>query len=156
MTDIVVAPELENNAWPIEFSSAWINKFINHRNRICFGLYFNNQYSEGYILEGIQEEQLPDAYIVIDQDGEILDIFVKKNFRGQRIGTMLCAWTRSNLLQDNIITKAPPTMTDAGKGLYEYISNIYGEPYDEPTGSPMFLVYSDFNGGMEASFLEKN
>lgn len=156
MTEVITDPELENNAWPIEFSNAWMNKFVNHRNRICYGLYFNNIYSEGYLLEDIQHDTLPDAYIVINQDGTILEIFVTKNYRGQKIGTMLCAWTRTNLLQYNIVTKPPEYMTDSAKGLYQYISNFYGEPFLEPEGSPFFIVYSDFNGGIDASIVENN
>lgn len=156
MTDIIVVPELENNSWPVEFSGAWINKFINHRNNICFGLYFNNKYPESFILENEQEEELPNAYIVIDQSGTILEIFVRKQYRGKRIATMLCGWTRSYLLAYGIITSAPDSMTDSAKSLYQYISNTYGEPYVEPDGGPFFIVYSDFNGGVDVFSIENS
>lgn len=156
MSEIVTIPELENNAWPAEFSGAWMNKFINSRNRFCFGLYFNNKYPEGFILEDEQEQELPHAYIIINHDGAILEVFVKKQYRGQKIATMLCGWTRSHLLNNGIVTFAPDFMTDDAKNLYQYISNIYGEPFVEPEGSPFFIVYSDFNGGIDVSYVENN
>lgn len=154
--NIVTITELNGGEWPKEFSNAWINKFINSRNRICFGLYFNNKYPQGFILENEQEETLPDAYIVIGSDGLILEVFVKKQYRGNKVATMLCGWTRSYLLQDGIITAPPQAMTDDARALYSYLSNTYGEPFIDPEGSPFFIVYSDFNGGLDITYVENH
>lgn len=156
MNEIITIPELENNSWPSEFSGAWMNKFINNQNRICFGLYFNNKYPEGFILENEQEQELPHAYIVIMQDGSISDIYVKKQYRHQKVATMLCGWARSHLLNDGIIVHAPEFMSDSARNLYEYISDTYGEPFIQPTGVPFLIVYTDFNGGMDAFYVENN
>lgn len=146
MTDIIVVPELENNSWPVEFSGAWANIITSILGNTVFSLYFNNINEEGTILEDSNYLELPDAYISIRPNGEIYEIYVIPPFRRKRIAAMMCAWTRTNFMDRGIIVKAPEYMTDDAKALYNYLSIVYNEPYDNPSPVPIFDVYLDFGG----------
>jgi len=146
MTDIVTVPELENNVWPSEFSGAWANIMVSILGNTVFSLYFNNEHSEGTILEDNEYLIYPDAHISIRPDGEIFEIYVKKELRRRGIGALLCAWTRTNFLNRNLIVKAPNFMNDDAKYLYNYLSSVYNEPYENPEPVPLFDVYLDFGG----------
>lgn len=146
MTDIVIVPELENKAWPTQFNGAWANILISRLNNTVFSLYFNEDYPQGTILEDNNCLELPDAYISIKSDGDINEIYVTPPFRRKGIGAMLCAWTRTNFIHRGLIVKAPEYMTDDAKALYNYLSNVYNEPYVSPGGVPIFNVYLDFGG----------
>lgn len=157
MTEIIIDPELEN-AWPPEFAGAWANKIISNLGNIVFSLYFNDENPEGTILEDNSYLVLPDAYISILPDGTINEIYVIPPIRRAGVGSILCAWTRTNFLNDGVVVKAPKYMTDSARGLYSYISNEYGEPYDIIGPAPMFNVYLDFGGrsilDIERKYLE--
>lgn len=146
MTDVIIVPELENEAWPPQFDGAWGNIMISILGNTVLSLYFNNTYSSGTILENNNYLELPDAYISIHPDGEIYEVYVIPPLRGRGIASVLCAWTRTNFINNGLVVKAPNFMADSGKGLYNYISMVYNEPYIEPEGVPMFGVYSDFGG----------
>lgn len=155
MTDIVVVPELYNEAWPTQFNGAWANILISELNNTVFSLYFNEDYPQGTILENNNYLDLPDAYISIRSNGEIYEIYVLPPFRRKGIGAMMCAWTRTNFISRGITVTAPEYMTDAAQGLYSYISSEYGEPYNNPGLSPIFDVYLDF-GGRSILDVERN
>lgn len=146
MTDIIIVTELENNAWPAEFSGAWANIINSNIGNTVFSLYFNNENPEGTILENSNYLVYPDAYISISPSGDIYEIYVTPPFRRRGIGAMLCAWTRTNFINRGIVVKAPRTMTDDAKALYNYISLVYNEPYENPGPVPIFNVYLDFGG----------
>lgn len=146
MSDIVIVPELENNAWPTEFSGGWANIITSMLGNTVFSLYFNNHNSEGTILEDNNYLELPDAYISIRPNGEIYEIYVLPPFRRKGIGAMMCAWTRTNFISRDLVVRAPDYMTDDAKALYNYISNVYNEPYVSPGPVPIFNVYLDFGG----------
>lgn len=146
MNEILTLSELENNAWPEEFSGSWGNIMKSYLGNTVFSLYFNNNYEEGTINRNNDYLELPDAYISISPDGTINEIYVIPPLRRNKIGFMLCAWTRTNFLKDGIIVTAPKYMTDAAKELYLYINSEYGEPYDIIGSAPMFDVYLDFGG----------
>lgn len=163
MNEIITIPELDNGQWPIEFNNMWMNIFINNLlNHKVFALYSNEDNETGGIVETQetlsinQPYDLPDAYISVDlTTGEISEIYVKASHRGRGIGTMLCAFARSYLLNNGIIVIAPNGMTQSANGLYEYISTTYGEPYSEPLLVPLFQAYSDFSGGWTISKIEE-
>lgn len=146
LNDIIVVKELENNAWPIEFSGAWANIISSSLGNTVFSLYFNNNNIEGTILENNEYYELPDAYISIQSNGEIYEIYVIPSLRRKKIGAIMCAWTRTNFIDRNIIVKAPKGMTDDAKMLYNYLSVKYDEPYNSPIGVPLFNIYNDFGG----------
>jgi hypothetical protein len=155
MSEVITIPELDEGAWPIEFSGMWMNTFKNvQRNTQVLSLYANSNHEEGEILDTEnslsinQPFDLPDAYISVYLDsGVIAEVYVKASLRGKKIGTMLCAFARSYLLKNDIIVVAPSGMTNAADSLYRYISSEFGEPYVEPEGVPLFYAYTDFNGG---------
>lgn len=151
--NIIILTELENNAWPVEFSGAWANIRISFLENTVFSLYFNNEQPEGTILEDDNYLKLPDAYISIRPNGEIYEIYVLPPFRRQGIGAMLCAWTRTNFINRGLTVKAPEFMTDAANALYNYLSVVYNEPYEKPRGVPIFNIYLDF-GGWAAADIE--
>lgn len=155
MSDILIVPELENNAWPTEFSGAWANIMISYLNNTVFSLYFNDKYPEGTILEDSNYLELPDAYVSIRPSGEIYEIYVTRPFRRKGIGSMMCAWTRTNFINRDLVVMAPAYMTDAAQGLYHYINSEYGEPYNNPGPVPIFDVYLDF-GGRSILDIERN
>lgn len=146
MTDLIILPELENNNWPAEFEGAWSNIIESILGNTVFSLYFNNDHEEGTILEDNDYLELPDAYISIRSNGEIYEIYVTPPFRRKGIGAMMCAWTRTNFINRDLIVKAPEFMTDDAKALYNYLSNVYNEPYISPGGVPIFNIYLDFGG----------
>lgn len=146
MSEILVLPELENNAWPAEFSGAWANIMTSYLNNIVFSLYFNNIHQEGTITEDSNYLELPGAYISIRPNGEIYEIYVIPPLRRKGIGAMMCAWTRTNFISKGITVSAPKYMTDDAKNLYSYINSEYGEPYNNPGPVPIFDVYLDFGG----------
>jgi GNAT superfamily N-acetyltransferase len=146
MSEILVLSRVQDNAWPEEFSGSWGNIMKSYLGNIVFSLYFNNNYEEGTINRNNDYLELPDAYISISPEGTINEIYVIPSLRRNKIGFMLCAWTRTNFLNDGIIVKAPKYMTDSAKELYAYISNEYGEPYDIIGPAPIFDVYLDFGG----------
>ena len=155
MTELIVDLNLENNAWPPEFSGAWANIMISYLNNTVFSLYFNDNYSEGTILEDNNYLELPDAYVSIRPSGEIYEIYVTRPFRRKGIGSMMCAWTRTNFINRDLVVMAPAYMTDAAQGLYHYINSEYGEPYNNPGPVPIFDVYLDF-GGRSILDIERN
>ena len=155
MSDILIVPELENNAWPTEFSGAWANIMISYLNNTVFSLYFNDKYPEGTILEDSNYLELPDAYVSIRLSGEIYEIYVTRPFRRKGIGSMMCAWTRTNFINRDLVVMAPAYITDAAQGLYHYINSEYGEPYNNPGPVPIFDVYLDF-GGRSILDIERN
>ena len=146
MTEINILPELENNAWPQEFSGAWANIIISPLGNTVFSLYFNELHPEGTILEDSSYLELPDAYLSILPNGEMYEIFVKKEFRRNKIAAMMCAWTRTNFISRGIVVMPPTIMGINAKYLYEYISLEYNEPYNNPMTAPIFDVYKDFGG----------
>lgn len=146
MTEIIIVPELENNAWPPEFANAWGNIFVSDLGNTVLSLYFNNINPEGTIIEDSSYLELPDAYISISPRGDIYEIFVKKEFRRNKIGATMCAWTRTNFISRGIEVVAPLAMSDSAKYLYEYMSLEYNEPYNSPSIAPIFDIYKDFGG----------
>ena len=154
MPDIVIVSELENNAWPSEFSGAWANIMVSPLGNIVFSLYFNEINSEGTILEDNNYVDLPHAYISIRPEGDIYELYVTPPLRRKGIGAMLCAWTRTNFIDRGLIVKAPHGMTDDAKELYSYLSVRYNEPYENPLPLPIFNVYLDF-GGFSMSDIEQ-
>lgn len=146
MSEIITIPELENNAWPAEFSGAWANIMISILNNTIFALYFNNIHPEGTIIEDNNYLELPDAYISIRPNGEIYEIYVTPPYRRKRIGAMMCAWTRTNFINKELVVRAPKFMTDDANYLYNYLSIMYNEPYVSPGGVPIFNIYLDFGG----------
>lgn len=147
MTEIITFPELENRAWPSEFSGAWGNIILSIIGNRVFSLYFNNENPEGTIFEDNSYLIFPDAYVSIRPSGEIFEIYVKPKFRRNKIGEMLCKWTRTNFINDyDLLVKAPEYMNDNANRLYSYISRVYNEPYNEPGPVPLFDVYTDFGG----------
>lgn len=146
MSELVIVPELENNSWPVQFSGAWANIMTSILGNTVFSLYFNNENAEGSILENNDYKELPDAYISINPDGYIYEIYVIPPLRRKGIGAMMCAWTRTNFIQRDIIVKAPKCMTDDANALYNYLSVVYNEPYVSPGGVPIFNIYLDFGG----------
>lgn len=143
MPELVVVPELLNT-WPEAFKNAWANIRVSHLNNTVFSLYFNNINSEGTILEDPLYLEIPEAYISINPDGYIIEIYVKKEYRRNKIGTMLCAWTRTNFIDRNIEVKPPMAMTESANELYQYLASEYGEPYNSVGSVPMFSAYTDF------------
>ena len=154
MDNIIILPELSGNSWPTEFSGSWGNIMISRLNNIVFSLYFNDLHPEGTVLKDNNYLELPDAYISVKPSGEIFEIYVSPSFRGKKIGTMICAWARTNFIDRDIVVSAPNYMTDAARGLYNYISSEYEEPYNNPGSCPIFDVYLDF-GGMSILDAEK-
>jgi GNAT superfamily N-acetyltransferase len=160
---VIVDSNIDSGNWPQEFNNMWMNIFTNKLlNHIIFSLYNNINNESGQIIESEetlsinQPYDLPDAYISIDlKTGEISEIYVKSSHRGQGVGTMLCAFARSYLLNNGIMVIAPNGMTPAANGLFEYISSRYGEPYLEPVFVPLFQAYSDFSGGWTISKIEE-
>jgi GNAT superfamily N-acetyltransferase len=146
MEEILTLERVKNRAWPEEFSGAWANIMVSYLGNIVFSLYFNDVYPEGTVQEDNNYSELPDAYISIAPNGEIYEIYVLPPFRGRGVGAMMCAWTRTNFIDRGIVVTAPDYMTDAAKGLYNYISLEYGEPYNNPGPCPIFNVYLDFGG----------
>ena len=158
MTEIITDQYIDNNVWPEEFSSGWIavyNDYITLDVVSC--LYFDDTNPEGTVLEfyGIQKDiRMPDAYIswknnleYPEKIGECREIFVSRDFRRRGIGTKLCAWARSYAYNSSgIIFKAPPRMTIDAQSMYSHISNIYGEPYNDPEDFPPNIPYSYWGG----------
>ena len=110
---------------------------------------------EGTVLEDNSYLELPEAYISINPNGNIFEIYVIPPFRRNKIAAMMCAWTRTNFISRGIIVTAPKYMTDDAKGLYKYISSKYGETYNNPGPAPIFIVYLDF-GGRSILDIERN
>lgn len=146
MTEVILIPELENNAWPVEFSNAWANILVSSLGNTVFALYFNNIYPEATIIEDNNYLELPDAYISIRPNGEIYEIYVNVTHRRQGVGAMMCAWTRTNFINRGIIVSAPASMTDDAKALYNYLSLVYNEPYIDPSPVPLWDIYMDYGG----------
>lgn len=158
MNDIVLDENIENGEWPEEFSGAWMaicNDPVTTDVVCC--LFFNQQNLESSLVDfnGIQYELgLPDAYIswknnleFIEQMGECREIFVSKNFRRRGIGTKLCAWARSYTYNnESYVFRAPNRMTYGAKSMYQNISNIYSEPFDDPMESEIPIPYSYWGG----------
>ena len=135
MSELVILPELDNNAWPPEFANAWGNIFVSNLGNTVLSLYFNDVNPEGTILEDSSYLELPDAYISISPRGDIYEIFVKKELRRNKIAAMMCAWTRTNFINRGIEVMPPSIMGINAKYLYEYISLEYNEPYNDPMTS---------------------
>jgi hypothetical protein len=146
MSNYPIVPELLNRAWPSEFSGAWGNIFISKLNNLVFGLYFNDNNPDGTIVNDDLYLELPDAYISIKRNGEIYEVYVIPPLRRSKIAAMMCAWMRTNFLDQGIIVRAPKEMTDSAKKLYNYLSLTYNEEYNNPGPAPVFTVYSDFGG----------
>lgn len=149
---------IENGGWPEEFLGAWIavcNDPVTTDIVAC--LYFDDSYPESSVMnfDGIQYElRLPDAYVswknnldYPDNLGECREVFVSREFRRKGIGTKLCAWARSYTHKnEDYIFYAPKRMTYGAKSMYENISNIYDEPFNDPMESEIPVPYSYWGG----------
>lgn len=145
MSEIILDDQIEEGVWPEEFSGAWIDlSFDPITEDTVASLYFDNRFPEGHI--NIREERyfelpLPQAYISWKPSGECRQIFVNESHRRRGIGTKLCAWARSFCWNQGIIFSAPDKMSNDAKLMFNYISEVYGEPYTDPEESSMLRGY---------------
>ena len=148
MSDIAVIPEIALGEWPEAFSNGWISVFydeITGDTVAC--LYFNNIHEESSVIElDARPTELPDAYISWVQDGTCKEIYVSRDHRRKGIGTMLCGWARSYLLQSDVVFHAPQKMTESAQLMFHSISENYGEPYTDPFDAPPTIPYGYWGG----------
>jgi GNAT superfamily N-acetyltransferase len=148
MESIVVDTDIELGEWPQEFSGAWMYIYYDFPTTdtvMC--LFFDSDFEEGTVIEGYRPTiQIPSAYVSWKEDGVCRDIFVHPDFRRLGVGSKLCAYARSYLLKEDKVFNAPETMSAAADGMYEKISEVYGEPYHTPNVVSHPIPYGYWGG----------
>ena len=148
MSEVAVDSNIESGIWPDEFSGAWMYIFYDYvttDTALC--LFFDEDFEEGTIIEGYSPSiSLPKAYVSWKEDGVCRDLFVHPDYRRRGIGNKLCAYARSYLLKENKIFSAPERMSLAADGMYQYISDVYGEGYSAPVTIPHNIPYGYWGG----------
>lgn len=155
---VVFDSNINAEIWPEQLEGSWIAVCDDPiTTDIVACLFFDDTYESGSVINfnGIQKElRLPDAYIswknnieYQDSIGTCREIFVGRDFRRRGIGTFLCAWARSYTLNNfDYYFIAPDKMTTDAQYMYQYISNIYGESYNNPEDFPPTIPYSYWGG----------
>lgn len=150
----IVDENIDAGIWPEPFNGGWINIFTSKRGNEVISLYFNNEFEQSTINFNQEYWVLPDAYISVRPNGEIFDLFVRPDMQRRKIGATICAWARSYFLKKDIVISAPEEgITSEADMLYNYLTETYGEPYNEIATMPFFFAYKEFNGGVKLTML---
>jgi len=147
VADIVVDESIENGQWPSEFNGGWLHFFKEDiADHSILSLYFNEDHPEQSVIYSDRLDELPSAYVSWDRDGACVEIFVESSMRRNGIGRALCAYARSFALKNGIIFHAPEKMSYDAKMMYQNISDIYGEPFNDPGTFGMTIPYGYWGG----------
>lgn len=158
MSSIPVDEEINAGLWPEELTPSWILVFNDYPTKdIVACLYFDETNESGSVVQAegfVEALRLPDAYVswqdneeYPEKQGRCREIFVSRDFRRKGIGTFLCAWARSYTLNNfDYYFIAPDKMTKEAQYMYQYISDAYGEEYNNPEDFPLNIPYSYWGG----------
>lgn len=147
--NIALDNDIENGEWPDEFSGAWIYVFYDPiTTDVVACLFFDGDFPQGTVIEGYSNPiSLPAAYISWKQNGECREIFVSEEYRRRGIGTKLCAWARSYTYNnENFPFCAPNKMSIDAQLMYQHISSVYDEPYNDPEDFPPNIRFPYWGG----------
>lgn len=149
MSNIIIDNDIKNGVWPTALSGSWLYIFYHEiTGDTVMACFFDDDFPEGTIIEGYNiTYTIPQAYVSWMPDGKCREIYVQREFRGQGIGTAMCALARTHLYNKNgIVFHAPQKMTESAQTMLHRISEEYGEPYSNPENAVPSIPYGYWGG----------